>query len=211
MAEPSKPDALADEILSEARRQADRKLDRARKRADRILRTARRRSEELEQQALEAVAGDLDRETAAVLADLPHEEKMRTLRVQSEVIDGQFESALRTLQSMGPEDMVPVLARLGADAIGALDGDRFVVEVRPDVADRMASALTDALAAELGRRGRQAHVTLEASAALAEGGVIVRSDDGREAVDHAFPTRLRRLRRELRNRVAEIIFGEAGS
>ena len=193
--------ALAEEILSDARRQADRKVERAKKRSERLLRNAGTQAEEVEREADAAARERAERQCRRVLADLPHQEQVRTLRVKEEVVERIFDEALEAARTVGEGESLAALVRLSRDAAAPMNGDRFVVELSPADADRFGRAVAERLAAE----GVTAEV---APSAEVPGGVVVRTGDGRQVVDNTFATRVQRVRPLLRAQIAEQIFGD---
>ena len=90
---------LAGEILADARRQAERKIASSKRTAEGIISSARRQTEEVEQEVLQAARKRLEHEQALILADIPHQKQVRTLRVKEEVIASLFEQTLQDLRS----------------------------------------------------------------------------------------------------------------
>jgi vacuolar-type H+-ATPase subunit E/Vma4 len=203
----SHEDALAQEILADAHRQAEKKLERARKRARRIVRSSKSNTKEIERNASDAAQQRLDRESALILADLPHQEQIRTLRVQDEVIRSLFDDALDELAGASAEQRLDVLTRLAREAILVMAEGQFVLGLSPnDVAlgAKLAARMPEAVSTE---SQRIVDVDAEPVPDLA-GGVVVRTRDGRQVVNQSFRARLHRIERELRTRVADLIFEE---
>lgn len=209
MDEHSKEQALAEEILADARRQAERKVGRARKRAEQILQSARSQIEDIEEKAAEAAAEKVARETQTIMADVPHQEQVRTLQVKAEVIARVFAESLEALKAQMGSDAPAVLARLSSDAISLMPGRRFILEVGARDAEQYGTRLAEETVAEVERTQNQ-KVTAEVAVSpeITDGGVIVKSADGPQMVDNSFATRLRRAQESLRSQIAEIIFGD---
>jgi vacuolar-type H+-ATPase subunit E/Vma4 len=207
MSEEHKKQALADEILSDARRQAERKLDRARKRAERLIRTARAKVEGIEQEAMGAASEKLDGEKALLMADVPHQDLVRTLRARDKALQSLFDKTLSTLAAREGLDVLAVLTSLSVDAVAQMSGDTFVLELAERDAESCGNELVTRVADEVkAADGRELQLTAAASDDIPEGGVIVRSD--RELVDNSFAARAKRAERELRGQLADIIFGD---
>lgn len=195
-----KQQALADEILSDARRQAERAVTRAKRRGDSILKAARTHAGDAKQKAAEAAEAKAERNAATIMADVPYQEQVRTLGVKEDVIGQLFTESLDTLRALPPDEMLDVLAALSMEAISSIGGERFVIELSAEDAERLGPRL----AARVG----DVAVEIAASPEVAGGGVIVRSASGPKMVDNSFATRLRRCRESLRGRVAEMVFGD---
>ncbi|MFW6107825.1 MAG: V-type ATP synthase subunit E family protein [bacterium] len=206
MSEHETPDALADEILADARRQAERKLKRARRRAKSLIRSANRRAEAAKDKAAEQAAQRAEHEAERVLADIPHEEQLRRLRAKAEVIGELFEDAVEEVRSA--DDPAAALARLAADAIERMQGDAFVVDVSREDAAALGDEFAGRVAGEVGRSGGRAVSVRLAPTERSGGGVIVRSADARQVVDNSLATRVERFRPRLRDRIAGLIFGD---
>ena len=195
-----KQQALANEILSDARRQVERAVDRANRRTKSILKTANAHADDTKQKAADAAEEKAERNAATIMADVPYQEQVRILCVKEEVLGRMFTESLDALQALPPDEMLDVLAALSAEAISAIGGDRFVVELCAEDAER--------LGPQLATRLGDVAVEIAASAEVAGGGVIVRSASGPKMVDNSFATRLRRCREDLRGRIADMTFGD---
>jgi len=209
MAEEKKEQALADEILADASRQAERKLSRAKKTAERILKSANSQVEVILERAVKGAEEKLQHRAEMILADVPHQEQVRIIRVKDEVIDQLFSESLAALQSRESYDVLSVLVRLSCDAIACLPGDGFVLHVAAQDVAAPGGELAERTVGEVGKtQNRDITVTVAPSDDLPDGGVIVQTADGRRMVDNSFATRVRRTRGRLRRRIAEGIFGE---
>ena len=200
--------ALADEILSDANRQAERTVGRAKRRAESILKTARSRAEDTKQKAAEAAAKKAEHNAATVMADVPYQEQVRILGVKEEVVGRLFADALDALHALPGDEMLEILVSLSVEAVLLLDGDEFVLEVSAEDAEQFGSQLADRVAADAGKAKRGDVAVKIAASAEATGGVIVRSASGPKMVDNSFATRLGRCREALRGRIAEMMFGD---
>jgi len=209
MDEDNRRQALADEILSDARRQAGRKTGRAKRRAESILKNARSQAEEIEQRAAEAAERKAERNAATVLADVPYQEQVRALRVKDDVVGRLFAESLEALDALPPGEMLSVLAGLSVEAICLMQGGRFVLELRAEDAAQFGSEFAGQVAADARKvTGRDITVEIAVSPEVKDGGVIVRSASGPEMVDNSFAARIRRCRQRLRGEIAGIVFGD---
>lgn len=209
MDEYNRRQALADEILSDARRQADRKTGRAKRRAESILKNARSQAEDIERTAAEAAEQKAERNAATILADVPYQEQVRALGVKDDVVARLFTESLEALGALPAGDMLSVLAGLSVEAIGLMQGDRFVLELRAEDAEQFGSELAGQVAAAARKvTGRNVAAEVAVSPEVKDGGVIVKSANGPEMVDNSFGTRIRRCRQRLRSEIAEIVFGD---
>lgn len=196
----NKQQALADEILSDARRQAERAVGRAKRRGESILKTARARADDTDQKATEAAEKKAERNAATIMADVPYQEQVRILSVKEDVIGRVFAESLDALRALPPDKMLDVLAALSVEAISLIGGERFVIELSGEDAERFGP--------QLATRVGSVAVEITASPEVAGGGVIVRSASGPKMVDNSFATRLRRCRDDLRGQTADMVFGD---
>jgi len=209
MTEEKKEKVLADEILADARRQAERKLASARRTAERVAKSADSQARVIMDKAVKAAEETLERRTRMILADVPHQEQVRIIRIKEQVIDRLFSESLAALRSREGYDVMSVLVRLGSDAISCLPGDRFVLRAAPRDVAALGGELAERTAAEVRKtQNRDVTVDVVPSDDLQEGGVVVETADGGQIVDNSFATRMRRARGRLRRRIAERIFGE---
>lgn len=209
MDENDRQQALADEILSDARRQADRKTGRAKRTAESVLKNTRSQAEEIERTATEAAEQKAERAAATVMADLPYQEQVRALRAKDDVVGRLFADSLEALEALPPGEMLSILAGLSVEAIGLMQGGRFVLELRAEDAERFGGELAGQAADDAKKvTGRDITVEIATSPEVTGGGVIVRSADGPKMVDNSFAARIRRCRQRLRGEIAAIVFGD---
>jgi len=206
--ESNKERALTDEILADARRQAERKAASAKRAAERTVASADKQIEATEKEMMAAAQKRLEHETSLITADIPHQKQIRTLRVRSEVVDGLFEQSLQAVRERRDADRLSVLVRLSVGAVAVIEGDSVTLELSPQDARELGNALVQKVAEHMKASGRSVQITAAASPALA-GGVVVKSGDGRTMVDNSFAARLRRVRQDLRGKIAALIFGES--
>jgi vacuolar-type H+-ATPase subunit E/Vma4 len=209
MSEQSRPDALAEEITADAARQAERKTRRAEKRAERIIRNARKQAEETRQRILDEAKTAAEQNERTAMADVPHQKQIRTLQVKNEVIETLFTEVVDELARQAGDTMLEILLRLSADAVAAMDGDEFVVEIAEPLAGSIGDELARQTAETVGQEhGRAVSVRVLPSAELTHGGAVVTSADGRQVVDNSFDARAARLRPAIRADIADILFEE---
>ncbi|MBE3098532.1 MAG: hypothetical protein IMZ44_15565 [Planctomycetes bacterium] len=192
--------ALQDEILADARRRADETVGKARREADAALAKARADAESERQAALKAAEAEARRRRDMVLATLP----IRIARRRAECVEAALEQvhdeARRRLEVRQGFDYREALTRLAAEALAAMEGTRFVLQV----ADADRQALGDAWLDEVRRRvGRQGlELAMGQAGEKIQGGVVVRDDEGRQVWDNSLAARLARLWPALRCEIA---------
>ena len=177
-------------------------IDRARREAGRVSGNLLKEAEEkgrLEQRRL--------------LSSVSLEVKRTRLRAREEVVSVVEERVSEALHGMrAGSGYTEILAGLITEAIGALEGGRFLVFVdRRDVAligDRVFSAVRDA-AAESGRRIENIEASPLERPTL--GGARVGVPGGNVIFDNTFEARMYRLRDEIRNIIFEEVFSSPES
>jgi len=192
--------ALQDEILDDARRRAEETVGNARREADAILAKARADAESERLAALKAAEAEARRRHGLVLATIP----IRVARRRAECVEAALErihdEARRRLEAREGFDPREGLMRLAAEALAAMEGNRFVLQVSD--ADRRALGDTglDEVRRRAGRQGLE--LALGQGDAAIRGGVLVRDDEGRQVWDNRFEARLVRLWPGLRREIA---------
>lgn len=196
---------LSDEILKDAQTKAERILKRAERDARKITETATNEAAAAAERVLELARQRAERTAQNILATVDIEARRLLLAAQEAELDKLFEAARQRLAAREGYDYPAVLAALAAQAIRAMGADPVVLELAE--ADR--ALATDAWLADVRRRvGRDVAIAISQDSSGIDGGVVVRSADGRLVYDNSFSARLRRLRPELRREVAARVFGD---
>jgi len=196
---------LTDEILSDAKRKADRARKRAEREAKKILAEAGKKADEAAERTLDVARERADRQAQATLATVAIEVQRDLLETREREFDKLFDAARQRLADKASYDYPTTLATLAAEAIVAMRSDDVVVALSGD--DKPIA--TDAWLADARRRvGRDVTITIAEEPAAIDGGLIVRSADGRLLYDNSFAARLTRLRPDLRRELAATLFAE---
>ncbi len=200
---------LSDEILKDAATKADRTRKRAERDAKKLLDAAAREAEAAREKVLDVARRRAERAARSILATVEQEARRDLLAAREAELDSLFEAARQRLAALrqAQGDYPAVAAALAAQAIQAMGADRVILELAE--ADR--SMATEAWLADVRRRvGRDVAITVSERPAATDGGVVVRSADGRLLYDNSFAARLRRLWPALRRELAATIFGDTG-
>ena len=192
--------ALQDEILDDARRRADETVGKARREADAVLAKARADAESERRSALESAEAEARRQRGLALAALPIHVARRRAECVEAALEQVRDEARRRLEARQGFDYREALTRLAAEALAAMEGTRFVLQV----ADADRQALGDAWLDEVRRRvGRQGlELSMGPAGEKIQGGVFLRDDEGRQVWDNRFEARLARLWPALRCDIA---------
>jgi len=192
--------ALQDEILDDARRRADETVGKARREAGAALAKARADAESERQAALKAAEAEARRRHDLVLAAIP----IRVARRRAECVEAALEQvrdeARRRLEAREGFDHREGLTRLAAEALAAMEGNRFVLQVSDADRQALGDAWLDEVRRRVGRQGLE--LSMEQGDAAIRGGVILRDDEGRQVWDNRFEARLARLWPGLRCEIA---------
>ncbi len=204
---------LSDEILRDAGAKAERIRKRAQREANKLLAEAQRAAAAAAEKILAVARERADRAAGAILATVGQEARRDLLANQEAELDKLFEAARGRLGDRSWYDYPAVAAGLAAQAIAAMGAacgaDHVVLELAaPDRA-----MATEAWLAEVRRRvaaagGVDVVIEVSSNPAPIDGGVVVRSADGRLLYDNSFAARLRRMRPELRQELAAKVFKE---
>lgn len=203
---------LREEIIADARRHAERVLGRARQEAQNLREKTRQEIERETRERLDAARRDAENRRGLILASVILETLRRRNTRTEEVLQGIRDEACRRILAREGFDYRETVVRLAAEAVGRMEGTRFVLQLSD--ADRQAFGA--GLAGEVGRRdGREGlQVAVDAAGATIDGGVIVRDAEGRRVWDNSLRARLDRfwpiLRRQIGARTSLAGAGPAG-
>lgn len=202
--------ALEAEILAQAEAKASEIMRLAERVAQRITKSAERKAEEIRSETESRLAPKLkaERERALALVEL---EARREEAARREALIEEILSEAKVAVSRWREraDADAILARIIAEAISALPGEHFKVELPPADMKRMEGEPIRRLERELSERlKRPVHLELAPSNEPFSGGARVFTADRRIMADETFEARFDRMAVELRRRIAQALFGQ---
>jgi vacuolar-type H+-ATPase subunit E/Vma4 len=209
MAGNSPQDVLQQEILSDGRRRADRILQAAREEAAKSL--AERRA------AVEAEVGKIveegrrraERRADMVLRTVDQEVARRKLAAREALIQEVLEEARKELEGLSGAAYGTLVVQLAESAIRGMCASDFLLQVVAPGDDGLdPAALANEVVSLLSRGGRRVSLRAEIRRGGSRG-VIVLSADGRLRWDNTIESRLRRLRRVIRARIAPTLLEES--
>lgn len=201
--EASPHQVLCDEILADARRQAERTARRARADADEIVAKARTEAEKEAREHLEAARTEAARRRDLLLATVPVDVTRLRARRLEERLQEIREAARERLRNEGGGDRRALAVALAAEAVGRMDGRRFVLELAEADSRAFGPTLADDVRRALRRDDLE--VAVAAQPAPIAGGVVVRDAEGRQVWDNSLEARLERFWPVLRHQVAETV------
>lgn len=203
-ADAASQEALREEILADARRQAERLLRRARQEAKDAADQADAALDAWRKERLAQAEAEAKRRAEMILAGVPVEVgRLRGRRIESLLQDLRDE-LLRRLNAREGLDARTAVVALAAEALRGMDGSRFILAVPS--ADR--AALGGDWLDDVRRLAGRPELVLEAvyEEGRRDAGPVVRDAEGRQLWDNRPAVRLERLwpllRRELAVRLA---------
>ncbi|MEX2720978.1 MAG: V-type ATP synthase subunit E [Candidatus Wukongarchaeota archaeon] len=195
-------------ILSDAKAEAEEFIEKAKAEVEEILSKAEEKAQKEAQEILARGERELEAEKRRSLGKIRLAEKMRKLKAMEEHIDKAFEETLESLRELArTSDYKEILANFIVEGgIGLGGGELKVMARKEDIKDINAGQLAEVIAKET---GNETTVSLSEANVNCAGGVIVQLKDGSIVIDNTFEARLERDRRDLRVKIAKILFEEA--
>jgi len=194
-------------IISDAKAEAEEFIEKAKAEAEEILGKAEEKAKKDAQEIVMRGEKDLEAEKRRSLGKVRLAEKMRKLKAMEEHIDRAFDETLERLKNLtGISDYKEILANFIVEGgIGLGGGELEVITRKEDSKDIDVAKLADTIAKET---GNATTVSLSGENVNCAGGAIVQLKDGSIVIDNTFEARLERDRRDLRVKIAKILFEE---
>ena len=194
-------------IISDAKAEAEEFIEKAKAEAEEILGKAEEKAKKDAQEIVMRGEKDLEAEKRRSLGKVRLAEKMRKLKAMEEHIDRAFDETLERLKKLtGISDYKEILANFIVEGgIGLGGGELEVITRKEDSKDIDVAKLADTIAKET---GNATTVSLSGENVNCAGGAIVQLKDGSIVIDNTFEARLERDRRDLRVKIAKILFEE---
>ncbi|HEY3353129.1 MAG TPA: hypothetical protein VGQ83_07785 [Polyangia bacterium] len=187
-------------ILDDARAEGEVLVAAAREQAGALLAQAAADAAQGRDRRLDEARAEAARRAAAILATVPVEAgRLRAARIEA-VLGEIHDEARRRLVAGDGGVPAETLVALAAEALARMEGDAFVLRLRPG-----ARLDVDEVRRRAGRPGLE--LTALADPAVADGGLIVEDAAGRQVWDDRLAARLERLWPELRRRLVAAIGG----
>ena len=207
------PKGLIQEILSDAGRQAERITGKARREAERIVSRSTREAEQVRRGILAEAEQRADKAGRAARGVMAQQVRAVMREAREQVLEQVLEAGVRKAQELVHTDEYGrCLCALALAAMKEMAGDRFTLILNAPDIQKWGARLQDELQALApARSGQQVEIEISGEAANLTAGVRVVGSNGRELCDQTFQARMRRLRPELRQQVAAILFGESPS
>lgn len=202
-----KRELLKKEILDDAEKKAAQILRRVERDAEKVKAQAEEDAAALKHERVARATAEAEHAATRLLATVPLEKVRMELAARQAMVQEVMDMATQLLVDLQDRERVEFMARLLADAAGAIDEADVVADVsardRPllDEVRHLAESMCSGA-------GRAVRLHAGADNPGIRGGVIARSQDGRKLVDHSIEARRRRLEPRLRVELAEMLFGK---
>lgn len=208
MVENNPQEVLQKEILTDGQRRAEQIVKAAEEEAEKFL-SARRKAVDAEVESILAEGRRrAQRRAELILRTVDQEVGRRKLLAREDLIQQAVDQARAQLEDLSGRDYRETVVRLAAAAVRGMCAARFVIQIVSS-ADGAAdfAGLAEEVQTLLARDGRKVAVRVEMVPGPSKG-VIVFSEDKRLRWDNTFDARLRRLRSDLRRRIAPVLLEE---
>ncbi|NPV53833.1 MAG: hypothetical protein HPY71_09965 [Firmicutes bacterium] len=204
---------LVDAIYEEARKQAQAKIEDALREKEAILEKARREAEALYQDRLKAASEKAKAVRTQILSAAELRSHRESLIFKEGLINEVFDKVRGKLEGMTQQDVYPdVLKRLILEAATGISGRRLTIYMRESDLTMITGDFLQRIIRELEEAGRPGvSLSIQVCDRPISGGCIVASEEGHMIFDNSFERRLERDLPVLRFRVAQMLFGDAGT
>lgn len=200
----SKADKIISKIIEDSDREAEEILEKGREKANAILAEAKSQAKIAEDELLQKGNRDAELIKQRIIANAKLQVKKHRLDTKEEVIQQAFSEAEKKLMTVASsKDYSLILRSLISEGVKTLGAKDVEVVVRKEDMKLADKAFLSGLNEELG-----IHVSLSSNSIESLGGAVIRAKDGKVEVNNTFETRLLRMRDDLRNRAAKILFEE---
>lgn len=198
------PQALRNEILEDARRQAQKLQTRVQKECDQIMAHARTEAEATARQIIATAEANAAKQSAIKLSILPVEAgRYRGAHIERQLAAIRTAATAKMRAAWQGAAVVPKVLALAAEAMTAMTGESFTLHLSPSD-HQLLSAETQWLTALRTRTAKAAlQVVLKDDLTAEACGVVVRSATGKQQWDGRLTARLERVWPQLRIMVAK--------
>jgi len=200
-------DAIRESIVREARDGAAALIKEANDERNRILAEARERAKVTGFQLLEEAKSEAQLRYEEKLGAIRTDLRRRLLRKREEIIETAWNRALEKLREyVQTPDYAKALRKLTVDTAELVEGDSFRVSANRKDLEILGESKAE-IEGMLGSPGRRMII---GDALDCIGGVRVSDPDGKVVLDRTYESRMRRVKPELRSKIAQILTGGLG-
>jgi len=200
-------DALIEEILSDARKQAERTKRKARRKAEKITSNAEEKADTERERILQDARQKADAEQGRIEALIPQQEKFIRSQAVENLLNHARQKGVEKVRELTKSDEYPdILCGLAVEAINQMSGDAFNLFLTETDGEKegegFAERVADVVQDEL---GRDVEVQISDETIKASGGLQIVGEGGHEVCDETFEARLERMWPRLRQEVAKTL------
>lgn len=193
-------DKIIAKIKTEAEVEADKIIEDAEHEANRILEDGDATAKKERETFTKKVEVDIATLRNRILSEAKMAARRKILIAREEIIQECFDQAAEQLKGLSDKAYDEFMGTCIKAGAAAIEGDIIVGSPDGDTVKRVTSIL-----------GLKKNVELEIREEKGLGGIIVRSKDGKVAVDYTFEGLLDRMRAELRTEAAKLLFSEVSN
>jgi vacuolar-type H+-ATPase subunit E/Vma4 len=202
--------ALQNEIDGKADEEVSRILETARREAQKIVAEGNQKAAGLREERARVLERELDAREKAELAVARMDVKGKLLRVQSEWANRVFEEAEKRIGDVAEKsgrEYQELLSNLILAGISAMNGNQFIVEIKPRDKE-VVSSILGTLAEKAGKnKGERVTLQIRTLQAKTLGGVIVSTQDGVQSFNNTLEARLSAASQKLEGTIRKLLFG----
>lgn len=192
-------EALSEEIIAQAKREAQKMVEEAREAARTLLREAQHNAQRERERRVEGAKAEGERRREMILATVAVEVgRLRSERVE-QLLESVHEEICQRLQGREGFDYRAVLVGLAREAISQMVGNAFVIRISSRDRDLAGEYFAREVEQRVGRPGLT--LVIEQEQWGDEAGVIVQDMEKRQIWDNRLRARLARLWPELRGEI----------
>ena len=200
----AKASKITSRIEEDSEVEAQEILRDAQAKADEIIAQAKAEAKSVEDEIIQKGRHDAELINQRIIANAKLRAKKHGLDVKEKIIQNAFDEAEKRLEKITlSKEYQNILKSIIAEGVESIGGDDVEVVVRKEDVKLVNKAFLKELRKKLG-----VNITLSEDSIKSLGGAIIRTRDGTIVVNNTFETRMRRMRDELRSKVAKILFEE---
>jgi len=197
---------IKEEILKDARAKADKILAKARSTEEAILLGAKNEALDYYNAAIAEAQTRAEQEKKRIFGNLPLEEQRIVRRARENVIEKAIQEALQII-SLGEKFDYPASLKLlimeGALALGE---DVIICRIRKEDQQILSEAFVKSIQDEISTQSHnKAKIRIVVDEGQRRAGVILESADSRKVFDNTYHARFKRMKDEIRLKIAELL------
>lgn len=199
----AKASKITSRIEEDSEHEAEEILREAQAKADEILSQGKNQAIAAEEEIIQKGRSDAELIKQRTIANAKLRSKKHGLDVKEEMIQKAFEEAEKKLAEItSSKEYSRIMMNVIKEGVESISGNSAEVVIRKEDVE-----ISKAVLGELSKK-LKVDITLSGNHIESQGGAIIRSKDGKIEVNNTFESRMRRMRDELRSKVARVLFEE---